>query len=43
MKSSLSKLKKIALHKTVSKDKKDFPPTVKFDELALAAKVSPLS
>ncbi|KAL2564883.1 hypothetical protein AAZV13_19G072700 [Glycine max] len=38
MKSSLSKLKKIALHKTVSKDKKDFPPTVKFDELALAAK-----
>ncbi|KAL2575959.1 hypothetical protein AAZV13_16G047000 [Glycine max] len=34
---SLSKLKK-TLHKTVSKDKKDFPPTVKFDELALAAK-----
>ncbi|CAJ1789632.1 unnamed protein product [Sphenostylis stenocarpa] len=38
MKSSLSKLKKIALPKTVSKDKRDFHPTVKFDELALAAK-----
>ncbi|ESW33657.1 hypothetical protein PHAVU_001G088100 [Phaseolus vulgaris] len=38
MKSSLSKLKKIALHKTVSKDKRDFHPTVKFHELALAAK-----
>ena len=41
MKSSLSKLKKIALHKTVSKDKRDFHPTVKFHELALAAKVLP--
>ncbi|RDX83166.1 hypothetical protein CR513_35946, partial [Mucuna pruriens] len=38
MKSSLSKLRKIALHKSFSKDKKDFHPTVKFDELALAAK-----
>ncbi|TKY63013.1 binding of cytoplasm [Spatholobus suberectus] len=35
---SLSKLKKIALPKSVGKDKKDFQPTVKFDELALAAK-----
>jgi hypothetical protein len=39
MKSSLNKLKRIALHKTVGKDKKDFQPSVKFDELALAAKV----
>ncbi|KAK2415214.1 hydroxyproline-rich glycoprotein family protein [Trifolium repens] len=38
MKSSLNKLKRIALHKTVGKDKKDFQPSVKFDELALAAK-----
>lgn len=39
MKSSLSKLRKIALHKTLAKDKKDFPPTlIKSDELALAAK-----
>ncbi|XP_045796046.1 uncharacterized protein At2g33490-like isoform X1 [Trifolium pratense] len=38
MKSSLNKLKRIALHKTVGKDKKEFQPSVKFDELALAAK-----
>ncbi|XP_027350643.1 uncharacterized protein At2g33490-like isoform X2 [Abrus precatorius] len=38
MKSSLSKLRKIALHKSVPKDKKDFHPSVKFDDLALAAK-----
>ncbi|KAL2320355.1 hypothetical protein Fmac_029324 [Flemingia macrophylla] len=38
MKSSLSKLRKITLHKTVSKDKKDFLPTASFHELALAAK-----
>ncbi|XP_020225911.1 uncharacterized protein At2g33490 isoform X1 [Cajanus cajan] len=38
MKSSLSMLRKIALPKSVSKDKKDFHPAVKFHELALAAK-----
>ncbi|KAK7336124.1 hypothetical protein VNO77_16657 [Canavalia gladiata] len=38
MKSSLNKLRKIALHKSVAKDKKDLQPSVKFDELALAAK-----
>lgn len=38
MKSSLNKLKRIALHKSVSKEKKEFQPSVKFDELALAAK-----
>lgn len=42
MKSSLNKLKRIALHKSVSKEKKEFQPSVKFDELALAAKVLPL-
>lgn len=40
MKSSLSKLRRIALHKSVGKEKKEFQPSVKFDELALAAKVS---
>ncbi|XP_004492994.1 uncharacterized protein At2g33490-like isoform X2 [Cicer arietinum] len=38
MKSSFSKLKRIALHKTVSKEKKELHPSVMFDELALAAK-----
>ncbi|KAL1314585.1 hypothetical protein AAHE18_16G199000 [Arachis hypogaea] len=38
MKSSLNKLRKLALNKSVGKDKRDFPPSVKFDELALASK-----
>ncbi|CAI8584768.1 unnamed protein product [Vicia faba] len=38
MKSSLNKLKRIALHKSGAKEKKEFHPSVKFDELALAAK-----
>ncbi|XP_057437566.1 uncharacterized protein At2g33490-like isoform X2 [Lotus japonicus] len=39
MKSSLSKLRKIALHKsTVAKEKNEFQPSPVFDELALAAK-----
>lgn len=44
MKSSLSKLRKIALHKsTVAKEKNEFQPSPVFDELALAAKVLSLS
>ncbi|KEH23478.1 hydroxyproline-rich glycoprotein family protein [Medicago truncatula] len=35
---SFNKLKRIALHKTVGKEKKEFLPSVKVDELALAAK-----
>ncbi|KAF1883649.1 hypothetical protein Lal_00012565 [Lupinus albus] len=38
MKSSLNKLKRIALPKSVVKDKKKFQQSTKFDELALAAK-----
>lgn len=38
---SFNKLKRIALHKTVGKEKKEFLPSVKVDELALAAKVLP--
>ncbi|XP_061352395.1 uncharacterized protein At2g33490-like isoform X2 [Gastrolobium bilobum] len=38
MKSSLSKLRRIALHKSVGKEKWELQPSVKFDELALAAK-----
>ncbi|KAK7267210.1 hypothetical protein RIF29_19875 [Crotalaria pallida] len=38
MKSSLSKLRRIALHKSVAKEKMEFQPTVKLDELAHASK-----
>ncbi|KAF7801791.1 uncharacterized protein G2W53_040902 [Senna tora] len=38
MKSSLSKLKRIALHKSAEKEKTDFQLVAKFDELAQAAK-----
>ncbi|XP_028771343.1 uncharacterized protein At2g33490 isoform X2 [Neltuma alba] len=38
MKSSLSKLKRIALHKSAEKEKTDAQPSSKFDELAQAAK-----
>ncbi|KAI9121410.1 hypothetical protein K1719_008443 [Acacia pycnantha] len=38
MKSSLSKLKRIALHKSAEKEKMDAQPSLKFDELAQAAK-----
>ncbi|CAL0321581.1 unnamed protein product [Lupinus luteus] len=38
MKSSLNKLKKIALHKSVAKDKRDFHHSVKLDELVHASK-----
>ncbi|XP_019437409.1 PREDICTED: uncharacterized protein At2g33490-like [Lupinus angustifolius] len=38
MKSSLNKLKRIALPKSVGKEKKKFQQSAKFDELALAAK-----
>ena len=39
MKSSLSKLRKIALHKSGVKEKREFQPSVKLDELVQAAKV----
>lgn len=38
MKSSLSKLRRIALHKTAEKEKTDVQPSLKFDELAQADK-----